>query len=220
MVRSLAWTGSRLAFPVCNIGIARGWRKCPLAIIAMLPLHRGAVRGIVRSHRPPSVPWKGASQPFSDVGRAALARDRPEGVNRDGDTGETGRREYPRGPGHHKTWHSFESGMTDIRAASIDAIPFGSDVKRRPAGAITKESGGDANGLVHILSGRRVHGNAYIQEKGARHRCGVRVFQSWLPRCARSRADARNTRRKCARRARSPADPIGNARFRRSRVIG
>src|SRR5271169_94905 len=78
---------------------------------------------------------------------------------------------------HHKApAHSFESGMTDIRAASIDAIPFGSDVKRRPAGAITKESGGNANGLVHILSGRRVHRNAYIQEKGARYRCGVRVF--------------------------------------------
>jgi hypothetical protein len=55
--------------------------------------------------------------------------------------------------------------VTDIRAASIDAIPFGSDFKRRPAGAITKESGGDANGLVRIVSDRRVHGNAYIQER-------------------------------------------------------
>ena len=40
MVLCLAWTGSHLAFPVCDIGIARGWRKCPLVIIAMLTLHR------------------------------------------------------------------------------------------------------------------------------------------------------------------------------------
>jgi len=32
--------GSHLTFPGCNVGIARGSRKCLLAIIAMLPLHR------------------------------------------------------------------------------------------------------------------------------------------------------------------------------------
>ena len=48
MVLCLAWTGSRLGFPMCDIEIARGWRKCPLVIIAMLRLHHGVVATRVR----------------------------------------------------------------------------------------------------------------------------------------------------------------------------
>jgi len=66
------------------------------------------------------------------LGRAALARDRAEGVNPTATLARPSSENIPVIRATIKPWHSFASGMTDIRAASIDAIPFGSDVKRTP----------------------------------------------------------------------------------------
>jgi hypothetical protein len=39
----VSWVGRRRGLPRCNVGIDGGQRKCPLAIIAMFPLHRRRV---------------------------------------------------------------------------------------------------------------------------------------------------------------------------------
>src|SRR5208283_3919456 len=110
--------------------------------------------------------------------------------------------------------------MTDIRAASIDAIPFGSDVKRTPPARSPKKE--EETSMAWYVSYRT--GGSTVMHLFKRRELAIagacELLNRGSPDALQVGPDARNTRRKRARRARPPADPIGNARFGRSRVIG